>query len=256
MIGVRFDDVPRSVRCQGGRSGFSPNVCSSAPVLRATSGKRTRVRFAWSDKGASLGFWLPGDRLAGDPSGSTGLDDRGPGRHWRGGVRSRRGGCARRLVVGDRRRPVGAGGGDVAVVRPRGRPRLVCAVAGLRFGCGVGGDRLQAFRCRWLVAGGLKRYRLRGWGDPGQHGLAPTATGRLGPPALSSRGCWRGRDRAEAGGGGTSGGETWSAESVSGPLAAGAPVHVLTARGVRLEVWSEVGTIPDASVFDIKEDQS
>ncbi len=51
------------------------------------------------------------------------------------------------------------------------------------------------------------------------------------------------------------GGETWSAESVSGPLPAGAPVHVLTARGVRLEVWSEVGTVPDASVFDIKEDQ-
>ena len=51
------------------------------------------------------------------------------------------------------------------------------------------------------------------------------------------------------------GGETWSAESVSGPLPAGAPVHVLTARGVRLEVWSEVGTIPDANVFDIKEDQ-
>jgi membrane-bound ClpP family serine protease len=50
-------------------------------------------------------------------------------------------------------------------------------------------------------------------------------------------------------------GETWSAESVSGPLPAGAPVHVLTARGVRLEVWSEVGTIPDANVFDIKEDQ-
>ena len=51
------------------------------------------------------------------------------------------------------------------------------------------------------------------------------------------------------------GGETWSAESVSGPLPAGAPVHVLTARGVRLEVWSEVGAIPDANVFDIKEDR-
>ena len=51
------------------------------------------------------------------------------------------------------------------------------------------------------------------------------------------------------------GGENWSAESVSGTLPAGAPVHVLAARGVRLEVWSEVGTVPDATMFDIEEDQ-
>ena len=52
------------------------------------------------------------------------------------------------------------------------------------------------------------------------------------------------------------GGGTQTAESVSGRLPAGAPVHVLTARGVRLEVWAEVGSIPDANVFDIKEDRS
>jgi membrane-bound ClpP family serine protease len=51
------------------------------------------------------------------------------------------------------------------------------------------------------------------------------------------------------------GGETWSAESVSGPLPAGAPVHALKARGVRLEVWSEAGIVADANVFDSKEDQ-
>ncbi len=50
------------------------------------------------------------------------------------------------------------------------------------------------------------------------------------------------------------GGEAWSAESVSGTLPAGVPVHVLSVRGVRLEVWSEEGTVPDASVIDIKED--
>jgi membrane-bound ClpP family serine protease len=50
-------------------------------------------------------------------------------------------------------------------------------------------------------------------------------------------------------------GETWSAESVSGNLPANAPVHVLRVRGVRLEVWSEMGTVPDARVFDIQEDQ-
>jgi membrane-bound ClpP family serine protease len=51
-------------------------------------------------------------------------------------------------------------------------------------------------------------------------------------------------------------GEKWTAESVSGPLPAGAPVHVLGVRGVRLEVWSEMGTVPDGSVLDSKEDQS
>ncbi len=50
-------------------------------------------------------------------------------------------------------------------------------------------------------------------------------------------------------------GETWSAESVSGPLPVGAAVHALTARGARLEVWSEAGAVPDANVFYIKEDQ-
>jgi membrane-bound ClpP family serine protease len=51
------------------------------------------------------------------------------------------------------------------------------------------------------------------------------------------------------------GGETWSAESVSGRLPAGAPVHALKARGVRLEVWSEMGVVPDAKVLDNEEDQ-
>jgi membrane-bound ClpP family serine protease len=50
-------------------------------------------------------------------------------------------------------------------------------------------------------------------------------------------------------------GESWSAESVSGALPAGAPVHVLRVRGVRVEVWSEEGTVPDAKVFYIEEDQ-
>jgi membrane-bound ClpP family serine protease len=51
------------------------------------------------------------------------------------------------------------------------------------------------------------------------------------------------------------GGETWSAESVSGPLPAGAPVHAVNARGVRLEVWSEAGRVADADVLDTKEEQ-
>ena len=40
-------------------------------------------------------------------------------------------------------------------------------------------------------------------------------------------------------------GETWSAVSLSGPLPAGVPVHVVRAGGVRLEVWSEAGSVPD-----------
>jgi membrane-bound ClpP family serine protease len=38
--------------------------------------------------------------------------------------------------------------------------------------------------------------------------------------------------------------ETWGAKSVSGPLPAGAPVHVIRAEGVHLLVWSEAGSIP------------
>ena len=47
------------------------------------------------------------------------------------------------------------------------------------------------------------------------------------------------------------GGENWSAQSVSGILPVGAPVHVLGVRGVRLDVWSEVGTVPDGAAFDV-----
>jgi membrane-bound serine protease (ClpP class) len=52
------------------------------------------------------------------------------------------------------------------------------------------------------------------------------------------------------------GGEQWTAESVSGPLRAGVPVHVLRVRGVRLEVWSEMGTVPDGKMLGSEEDQS
>jgi membrane protein implicated in regulation of membrane protease activity len=45
------------------------------------------------------------------------------------------------------------------------------------------------------------------------------------------------------------GGETWTAESLSGPLDAGTVVHVVRARGVRLEVWSEAGTVPDRPIM-------
>jgi membrane-bound ClpP family serine protease len=38
--------------------------------------------------------------------------------------------------------------------------------------------------------------------------------------------------------------ESWTAESLSGPLPAGAPVHVAKVEGLRLLVWSEVGSVP------------
>ena len=38
-------------------------------------------------------------------------------------------------------------------------------------------------------------------------------------------------------------GETWTAESISGPLPVGAPVHVVRAEGLRLLVWSEEGEV-------------
>ena len=38
--------------------------------------------------------------------------------------------------------------------------------------------------------------------------------------------------------------ETWTAQSVSGPLPAGAAVHVVRVEGLRLLVWSEAGNVP------------
>jgi membrane-bound ClpP family serine protease len=38
--------------------------------------------------------------------------------------------------------------------------------------------------------------------------------------------------------------ETWTAESLSGPLPAGAPIHVVRVEGLRLLVWSEAGAVP------------
>lgn len=43
--------------------------------------------------------------------------------------------------------------------------------------------------------------------------------------------------------------ETWTAESLSGPLAAGAPVHVAKVDGLRLLVWSEAGAVPGPDVL-------
>jgi len=45
-------------------------------------------------------------------------------------------------------------------------------------------------------------------------------------------------------------GEAWTAESVSGPLPAGAPVHVLRVRGLKMLVWSEEGTVPAADALE------
>ncbi len=38
--------------------------------------------------------------------------------------------------------------------------------------------------------------------------------------------------------------ETWTAQSLSGPLPSGAPVHVVRVDGLRLLVWSEAGAVP------------
>ena len=89
-----------------------------------------------------------------------------------------------------------------------------------------------------VVAGTALRQRLRrngGWPPAALRGTSGVAVTELTPVGVVRVG-----------------GENWSAESVSGPLPAGAPVHVLGARGVRLEVWSEVGTVPDATVLDTR----
>jgi membrane-bound ClpP family serine protease len=44
-------------------------------------------------------------------------------------------------------------------------------------------------------------------------------------------------------------GETWTAESISGSLPAGAPVHVVRVEGLRLLVWSEQGQVPGPEIL-------
>jgi membrane-bound ClpP family serine protease len=44
--------------------------------------------------------------------------------------------------------------------------------------------------------------------------------------------------------------ESWSALSLSGPLPVGVPVHVVRVDGVRLEVWSEAGIVPDERALE------
>jgi membrane-bound ClpP family serine protease len=50
--------------------------------------------------------------------------------------------------------------------------------------------------------------------------------------------------------------ETWTANSLSGSLPAGAPVHVVRVDGVRLDVWSEAGTVPDHRALETEEEQA
>jgi membrane-bound ClpP family serine protease len=91
-----------------------------------------------------------------------------------------------------------------------------------------------------LVAGAALRQRLRGSvvGMPELRGTSGVAVTALTPAGIVRIG-----------------GENWSARSVSGPLQEGAPVHVLGVRGVRLDVWSEVGTVTDHTTFATEEDK-
>jgi membrane-bound ClpP family serine protease len=51
-------------------------------------------------------------------------------------------------------------------------------------------------------------------------------------------------------------GETWTARSLSGSLPPGAPVHVVRVDGVRLDVWSEAGIVPDQWSLDSEKEQT
>jgi membrane-bound ClpP family serine protease len=91
-----------------------------------------------------------------------------------------------------------------------------------------------------LVAGAALRQRLRGTlvGLPELRGTSGIAVTALAPDGIVRVG-----------------GENWSARSVSGSLPEGAPVHVLGVRGVRLDVWSELGTVPDHTTLAIEEEK-
>jgi membrane-bound ClpP family serine protease len=91
-----------------------------------------------------------------------------------------------------------------------------------------------------LIAGAALRQRLHGSlvGLPELRGTTGVAVTALAPDGIVRVA-----------------GENWSARSVSGALPAGAPVHVLGARGVRLDVWSELGTVADHTMLAIEEDK-
>ncbi len=90
-----------------------------------------------------------------------------------------------------------------------------------------------------LIAGTALRQRLRGTlvGLPELRGTSGVAVTALAPAGIVRVA-----------------GENWSARSVSGALPAGAPVHVLGVRGVRLDVWSELGNVPDHTMLATEED--
>ncbi len=98
---------------------------------------------------------------------------------------------------------------------------------------------LSALACAGgvLLAGSALRQRLRGTvvGLPPLRGTTGVAITDMTPTGVVRVG-----------------GENWSAASVSGNLPAGAPVHVAGVRGVRLDVWSEMGAVPDHTVFDTR----
>jgi len=49
--------------------------------------------------------------------------------------------------------------------------------------------------------------------------------------------------------------ETWTAESLSGPLPAGAPIHVVRVEGLRLLVWSEAGAVPGPDALGLTNEE-
>jgi membrane-bound ClpP family serine protease len=103
---------------------------------------------------------------------------------------------------------------------------VAMSAAAAAFGVGIGSTALrQQLRSTWLALPTIK----------GASGTAVTALDPVGVVRVAS--------------------ETWTATSVSGPLPAGAPVHVVRVDGVRLEVWSEAGTVPGHPVLETEEGQ-
>jgi membrane-bound ClpP family serine protease len=97
---------------------------------------------------------------------------------------------------------------------------VAMSAAAAAVGVVVGSTALrQQLRSSWLAAPSIR----------GASGTAVTALAPVGVVRVAS--------------------ETWTAKSLSGPLPAGAPVHVVRVDGVRLEVWSEAGTVPGQPVL-------
>ncbi|MGI8493432.1 MAG: NfeD family protein, partial [Acidimicrobiales bacterium] len=120
----------------------------------------------------------------------------------------------------------------------------------------------------WAITAASGHEAVAGWWLVGASAALVSVAAALGGAALRARAMPLAKARSVAGAVGVAvtaldpagvvrvGGETWSAISHSGRLPAGATVHVIAAEGLRLQVWSESGTVPGPEALEPSSDNN